>query len=71
MTDTPPRADSDMFPWAQSFDSVWHKRPTGTEWIIGDDANTETVCGQMIPSVNVSSFEPEGVHCPACREVIA
>ena len=60
------RSDSEMFPWAKDLDDVWHRRPPGRNWVTGDDANTETMCGRWIASAHVSNFAPAGERCPAC-----
>ena len=63
---TAKRSDSDMLPWAEDLDGVWHRRPPGRDWVTGDGANAETVCGRRIASVHVSNCEPEGTICSAC-----
>lgn len=54
------RADSDLLPWVQDLDGLWHRRPAGRAWFTDreDGANAETCCGVWVASAHVSNFDP-------------
>lgn len=56
---SPKTSDAVEFPFVQDFDRRWHKRPTDDEWTrYPAELQARTLCGQHIPSVHVSSFDP-------------
>lgn len=66
------RADSDMFPWVQDFEDIWHLRPRGRGWSKAgereDDAQAETLCGEWVASTHVSNTAPNYDEvCGQCR----
>ena len=51
--------DGQRFPFVRDFDGMWHKRPADDRWIRSlNGPNARTICGQAIPSVHVSGYDP-------------
>lgn len=55
--------DGAEHPFAEDFESVWHRRAPDDAWIVSPgQPNAQAVCGRAIRSVHVSSFDPRLLH---------